>query len=135
MCPSDGSTTQRGSNDSNLTEGAQGRLNYMGCTGRTSTLTTTGPGAGIFAMPGPPAGQIQKGIAIGNILDGTSNTALFAEVMRTTHPWPAVPNVRDNTVIILDASVANVNDADGRAIPSCATGTPWLVDQVRGSAV
>jgi prepilin-type processing-associated H-X9-DG protein len=50
---------------------------------------------------------------------------MFAEVMRTTDTWPHVSGARTNTVVILDASVASGPDSDGRAIPSCATGTPW----------
>jgi prepilin-type N-terminal cleavage/methylation domain-containing protein/prepilin-type processing-associated H-X9-DG protein len=126
LCPSDPSQTRRGSNDADLSQGAQGRLNYMACTGTTGTLTTTGPGAGIFAMPAPPAGQILTGTPIAAILDGTSNTAMFGEVMRTTHPWPAVSGVRDNTVIILgEQSLSGYPDNDARAIPECATGSPW----------
>jgi prepilin-type processing-associated H-X9-DG protein len=64
-------------------------------------------------------------VGLGQIPDGTSNTAMFAEVMRTTDTWPHVSGVRTNTVVILDSSVASGNDADGRAIPSCATGNPW----------
>jgi prepilin-type processing-associated H-X9-DG protein len=66
-----------------------------------------------------------RGSAIVSISDGTSNTAMFAEVMRTTDTWPHVSGIRTNTVIILDSSVAGGPDNDGRLIPSCATGTPW----------
>jgi prepilin-type N-terminal cleavage/methylation domain-containing protein/prepilin-type processing-associated H-X9-DG protein len=129
MCPSDPSTTQRGSNDVDLSQGAQGRLNYLACLGTTSQFLSSGPGAGIFSNATFSNGQTQplKGVPIGTIQDGTSNTAMFAEVMRTTHPWPAISGVRDNTVIILQTdSTAFVNaDADGRAIPSCATGDLW----------
>ena len=49
-----------------------------------------------------------------------------AETVRTTHPWPSVPNVRDNTVIILSNGVAGFDaaavDADGRSMPQCAAG-------------
>jgi prepilin-type processing-associated H-X9-DG protein len=127
VCPSDPSSTQKASDWSNVANGAEGRLNYLGNLGTTSSSITTGPAAGIFSMTSPPAGQIMKGIPIVGIADGTSNTALWAEVMRTTHPWPAVSNVRDNTVIILDASVSGQNDTDGRSIPSCmAGGSPWF---------
>src|SRR5262245_23617350 len=64
LCPSDGSSTQRGSNDVDLSLGAQGRLNYLACLGTTSQFTTSGPGAGIFASGAPAAGQILKGVAI-----------------------------------------------------------------------
>jgi prepilin-type N-terminal cleavage/methylation domain-containing protein/prepilin-type processing-associated H-X9-DG protein len=124
LCPSDPSSTQRGSNDVNGTEGYQGRLNYFGSLGASAFPPTTNPRGGIFSGP-RPAGQIFKGYAITAVTDGTSNTTLFAEVMRTTHPWPAVANVRDNTVIILDASVTSATEFDGRATGSCATGSPW----------
>jgi prepilin-type N-terminal cleavage/methylation domain-containing protein/prepilin-type processing-associated H-X9-DG protein len=126
LCPSDPSSTQRGSNDVDLSHGAQGRLNYMACIGATSQFETTGPGAGIFAGSWSGSGLL-KGIPILGITDGTSNTAMFAEVMRTTHPWPAVSGVRDNTVIILpgDNSVTNGPDNDGRFIPACASGANW----------
>ncbi len=127
ICPSDPSSTQRGSNDVDLSQGAQGRLNYLACLGTTSQFGTSGPGAGIFSNGTATNGSILKGIPIVAIQDGTSNTAMFAEVMRSTHPWPAVSGVRDNTVIILqtDSSPFVASDADGRAIPSCATGAQW----------
>jgi len=124
LCPSDGSPTQRYSDDLSPANGFQGRLNYLGNLGRTSQQSTTGPGAGIFSGK-VATGQLVKGATFGAITDGTSNTALFAEVMRTTHPWPSIANVRDNTVIILNAGVSSESTTDGRAIPSCATGSPW----------
>src|SRR5207302_10942329 len=82
--------------------------------------------AGIFALIAiPAAGQFLKGLPIVQIADGTSNTALFAEVMRTTDTWPHKSGARTNTVIILDDSVHTASDIDARTIPSCATGNPW----------
>jgi prepilin-type N-terminal cleavage/methylation domain-containing protein/prepilin-type processing-associated H-X9-DG protein len=127
LCPSDGSPTQRGAyqkNTSDLTY-PEGRLNYLGCLGTTSQYTTTGLGAGIFCVGSAGTSQLLRGTTIVAITDGTSNTALFAEVMRTTDTWPHTSGARTNTVIILDASVASGPDNDGRAIPSCATGDPW----------
>jgi prepilin-type N-terminal cleavage/methylation domain-containing protein/prepilin-type processing-associated H-X9-DG protein len=124
LCPSDSSPTQRPSDDNNLANGAQGRLNYLGCLGTTSQETTSGPGAGVFAGPVPSGQQILKGIPLTGITDGTSHTALFAEVMRTTDTWPHVSNVRTNTVVILQlADLPESND--GRAFPPCATGDDW----------
>jgi prepilin-type N-terminal cleavage/methylation domain-containing protein/prepilin-type processing-associated H-X9-DG protein len=128
LCPSDGSQTRRGSNDKDTSEGTQGRLNYMACLGTTAQFGTTGPGAGIFTNSTVAPGTELQGVPLGTISDGTSNTAMFAEVMRTTHPWPSVSGVRDNTVIILptDGGVfTDANDADGRLIPACATGADW----------
>lgn len=126
LCPSDPSETRKASDWVNVANGPEGRLSYLACLGATSRLTTTGPAAGIFAMPSPGNGQLMKGIPIVGIADGSSNTALFAEVMRSTHPWPAVSGVRDNTVVILDSSVSGSPDTNGTAIPSCmAGGQPW----------
>jgi prepilin-type N-terminal cleavage/methylation domain-containing protein/prepilin-type processing-associated H-X9-DG protein len=137
ICPSDPSDRQRPSNDN--TQGAgpfQGRLNYLGCTGTTGRglPTISGPQAvasvnavGIFGLTDvPPSNQIVKGLPIMGVADGTSNTALFAEVIRTTDTWPHLSGIRTNTVVILDNSVANGPDSDARAIPSCmAGGNPW----------
>jgi prepilin-type N-terminal cleavage/methylation domain-containing protein/prepilin-type processing-associated H-X9-DG protein len=125
LCPSDPSATQRASDDSaSLANGAQGRLNYLACLGATSLFANTGPGAGIFNSSWSGTGLL-KGTPIVAISDGTSNTAMFAEVMRTTDTWPHVSGNRTNTVIIL-GSYANWPDADGRLIPQCATGNPWI---------
>jgi prepilin-type N-terminal cleavage/methylation domain-containing protein/prepilin-type processing-associated H-X9-DG protein len=134
LCPSDPSTTVRGANQSNTADLSypEGRLNYFASMGATSSgflgVPAAGPGKGIFA-DGAFTGTTLKGIPILGVTDGTSNTAMFAEVMRTTHPWPSVSGVRDNTVIILDSSVkaaSQASDADARNIPSCmAGGNPW----------
>jgi prepilin-type N-terminal cleavage/methylation domain-containing protein/prepilin-type processing-associated H-X9-DG protein len=122
ICPSDASTSQKAADWSSVANGAEGRLNYFGSLGaHTSPISTTN--GGVFSGPSTGGGQPTKGMSIASIQDGTSNTAMFAEVMRSTHPWPAVANVRDNTVITLDASVTG--GSDGRALGSCATGTPW----------
>ncbi|MFO0850401.1 MAG: DUF1559 domain-containing protein [Gemmataceae bacterium] len=126
MCPSDPSTSQRGSNDANGNDGYQGRLNYFACLGASGlTVPTDASKGGIFSGA-RAAGQLLKGPALLAITDGTSNTALFAEVMRSTHPWPSIPNVRDNTVMVLASGAWSTNEYDVRAIGSCAAGgTPW----------
>jgi prepilin-type N-terminal cleavage/methylation domain-containing protein/prepilin-type processing-associated H-X9-DG protein len=139
ICPSDPSTQQRPSDDnSNDTGPYQGRLNYLGCAGTTmwglydvSGTLATSKGAGIFSLTvAPPQRQLTKGIPMAIISDGTSNTALFGEVIRTTDTWPHVSGVRTNTVVILDSSVDapvdSATDRDARLNPSCqAGGNPW----------
>jgi prepilin-type N-terminal cleavage/methylation domain-containing protein/prepilin-type processing-associated H-X9-DG protein len=128
ICPSDISPTARAADDSNLANGAQGRLNYFGCLGTTSQEITTGPGAGVFCQPaGVTPGTLLPGVTIISIKDGTSNTALFAEVMRATDPWPHQSGVRTNTSILIpnDGSITAASDSDGRNIPTCASGAPW----------
>jgi prepilin-type N-terminal cleavage/methylation domain-containing protein/prepilin-type processing-associated H-X9-DG protein len=143
ICPSDPSDTQRPSSGANSNVGPfQGRLNYFGCAGTTSrgiyavsrTLATD-KGAGVFAMtsvpptyPANPGAFTQpvKGIPILGVTDGTTNTALFAEVMRTTEPWPYSWPHRSSGVVMLDASVEvpvdSANDRDGRLNSSCQPG-------------
>jgi prepilin-type N-terminal cleavage/methylation domain-containing protein len=129
LCPSDGSTSQTASFNAN--GGFHGRTNYLACMGSTSTgflgIPPAGPGKGIFS-DGVFTKQILKGIPIGAITDGTSNTAMFAEVMRSTWPQNPAPPGQDNTVIIGNAGVkagSLTSEADGRLIPSCATGAPF----------
>ncbi len=127
LCPSDGSGTIRGAYQKNTADLTypEGRLNYMASIGTTGHPNSSGPGAGIFAASWS-GGSALKGVTIPSVADGTSNTAMFAEVMRTTDSWPHVSGVRTNTVIILDNSVASGSDSDARAIPSCAAGgNPW----------
>jgi prepilin-type N-terminal cleavage/methylation domain-containing protein/prepilin-type processing-associated H-X9-DG protein len=151
LCPSDPSDHRRpadwadnGTNDPS--QWPEGRLNYLGCAGTTawglydiSGTLATDKGAGVFSLTNPPTSyslnpraltQAVKGVPIVGVADGTSNTALFGEVMRTTDTWPHVSGVRTNTVVILDPSVDaprdSANDRDARNIPSCgAGGNPW----------
>ena len=144
LCPSDQSTTRRPADwvdngDNNADQYPEGRLNYVGCIGATSSLEPTslvqppihgGPndatwarGAGVFAMTW--SGEMLKGIPLSGITDGTSNTAMFSEVVRTTDTWPHVSGIRTNTDIILHDVVDRTYDTDGRVADSCATGNSW----------
>jgi prepilin-type N-terminal cleavage/methylation domain-containing protein len=144
LCPADPSPMRRPADwvdngDNSPDSYPEGRLNYLACIGATSSVApvtdsmgmgneaTWRVGAGIFAMSW--SGQQLKGTPITAIADGTSNTAMFAEVMRTTDTWPHVSNVRTNTDIILaagnDPTANPLFDTDARTAPSCATGTPW----------
>ncbi len=140
LCPSDPSSVIRpanwvltGTNDPS--QYPEGRCNYMASIGTTSSLVPTSgnsgtwsTGAGIFAVSGPST-QILKGVPIVGISDGTSNTAMFTEVMRATEGWPHKSGNRDNTSIILaagnDPTTNALFDRDARTAPSCDTGTPW----------
>jgi prepilin-type N-terminal cleavage/methylation domain-containing protein/prepilin-type processing-associated H-X9-DG protein len=133
ICPSDPSSTQKGADGSSVANGAEGRLNYFGCLGTTGTYgnnvngTLTLPPAahaGIFAPTVSSPTQQAKGVTIVGITDGTSNTALFAEVMRTTWAWPA-PAGKDNTVIVLGATATDPTNGDATTVPSCSTGSPF----------
>jgi len=142
LCPSDPSDVKRpadwadtGNNDPSGSP--EGRLSYPACIGTTSSLVPVGGvndaswlrNAGIFASQSAPAGQVLKGIPIVGVADGTSNTALFAEVMRATEQWPHKSGFRDNTSILLaggnDPSSNVLFDTDGRTTPGCRDGSAW----------
>jgi prepilin-type N-terminal cleavage/methylation domain-containing protein/prepilin-type processing-associated H-X9-DG protein len=110
LCPSDGSP--------NNYFGA-GRNNYHGCQGATAWIREPGPAAGIFAGPYPSGGEL-RGPSIVAIADGTSNTALYSEVMRGTLDWNAPAGTYDNTTIMRVSGLSSLYD--GRAVPMCQTG-------------
>ncbi len=137
MCPSDYSTTIRPARwaddgDEDIADWPECRLNYLGCLGSTDLGMPTIAGSvggklsGVFGLAThPPANQILKGMPIVGIADGTSQTALWGEVMRTTDTWPHVSGVRTYTVVIIDPSVVGIN-SDGTKASSCqAGGQPW----------
>ena len=115
VCPSDASDRQRpadwadtGNNDPS--KYPEGRMNYLACLGTTAKGVPTiagpasvgGTAAGVFGLTMVPGvNQNLKGVTIVGIQDGTSMTALFGEVMRSTDTWPHVSGIRTNTVVIL----------------------------------
>ncbi|HYH64241.1 MAG TPA: DUF1559 domain-containing protein [Urbifossiella sp.] len=107
LCPSDSSSAKTFN---------AGRLNYYGNQGRTADWRIgAGAGAGVFTIP--PLGTTTPfvGPTIIGIQDGSSNTAMFSEVMRGT--FDSAGPSRDNTTIAFGATITN--QADGRAEPHC----------------
>ena len=79
MCPSETS-------NASFTDGGAtvGRINYFGNTGAVADSRLIGdPMAGIFGVAPVVAGQTPRGTPIADIIDGTSNTVMFSEVMRS----------------------------------------------------
>jgi prepilin-type N-terminal cleavage/methylation domain-containing protein len=116
LCPSDPSSNNYFS---------AGRQNYHGCTGSANTRGGT-IHDGIFAKPLAAAGEVMRGPRFAEITDGTSNTAMFSEVMRATKQWN--DTTQDNTTVYFTGTTySNANDfLDGRNIPQCnpsASGT------------
>jgi prepilin-type N-terminal cleavage/methylation domain-containing protein/prepilin-type processing-associated H-X9-DG protein len=103
-----------------------GRQNYFGCLGAQAHYHGSGTAAdGIFAIPYPSNGSIMRGATILSISDGTSNTAMFAEVMRGTKAWNDTGN-RDNTSVIINDSDTGFNLTDGTTVPMCLDGSNWF---------
>lgn len=127
LCPSDPSSNVY---DAGGGLGASGRQSYMACTGGANLRGGTTID-GIFAVPYPAAGKQMKGPRFGDISDGTSNTAMFAEVMRGTLTWNAT-NQYDNTTAFMSTTAFNAAQSiDGRTVPAClpngnSTTSSWI---------
>ncbi len=115
LCPSDSSS-------STYTSGAGpvGRSNYFGCIGSSGDLRAKGAQTeGIFTsslaealLPVQP-----KGVTITGITDGTSNTALYAEVLRSTQVAGAT--AVDSNTLVRGPAFGGTALVDGRAVQGC----------------
>src|SRR5262249_26803782 len=94
-----------------------GVSNYFGNLGASASTQETNPAyAGIFNVTIDNNGNVTNKVRIGDIRDGTSNTALFAEVKRSTLS-PADTGTDDQTVFLRGSSGFNTLQWD----PGCAT--------------
>ena len=118
LCPSEASNAQF------LDGGVPvGRNNYFGNIGAVadSRLFMTDPRGGIFGVVPVSPGQTPKGVTVTSIIDGTSNTVMFAEVMRSM--------TANSTTVDYTTNVASGNISvspglyDGRAVSGCAGGS------------
>jgi prepilin-type N-terminal cleavage/methylation domain-containing protein/prepilin-type processing-associated H-X9-DG protein len=117
LCPSDPSTQ---------TYVGAGRQSYFGCIGAQANYRGSNPILdGIFAIPYPANGSVMQGIPVVGVSDGTSNTAMFAEVMRSTTAWNAASGIRDNISVIINSSNTGFEYTDGTTISMCADGSNW----------
>jgi len=110
------------------TFGQVGRLNYFGSAGAISDCRMPGdPGAGVFNgdYSTSVAGTAPKGISIVSILDGTSNTAMFSEVLRGTQTSGTTPTYSSN--VQSGAIDTGVGLRDGRAVSGCVGGSGLAV--------
>jgi prepilin-type N-terminal cleavage/methylation domain-containing protein/prepilin-type processing-associated H-X9-DG protein len=118
LCPSDPSKQ--------FYIGPAGRQSYFGSLGAQAHQRGSNPSLdGIFAMPLPAAGQLMDGTPFSAITDGTSNTVMFSEVMRSTIAWNAGSGIRDNITVIINSSNTGFNNTDGTTIPMCIDGSNW----------
>jgi prepilin-type N-terminal cleavage/methylation domain-containing protein/prepilin-type processing-associated H-X9-DG protein len=110
LCPSDPST---------MFQFGAGRSNYMVSTGGTADYRGGLPTDGIFAMPNPGAGQMLKGPTHGSISDGTSNTAMFAEVKRGNFENSQTGMFDHTTSMANGTAFTTAQLTDGRNIALC----------------
>jgi prepilin-type N-terminal cleavage/methylation domain-containing protein/prepilin-type processing-associated H-X9-DG protein len=127
MCPSESSTAQL-----TTSLGApMGRINYFGNIGAVSDCRlNTDKNAGMFhAFSTTAAGETPKGILITRITDGTSNTAMFSEVMRSqTANGPNVDYTTNVTATGIDVAPGLY---DGRNVGGCnGSGPTKLINYV-----
>lgn len=118
LCPSD---------PSSQTYGDAGRQSYFGSLGAYANYRGGGGTLdGIFSIPFPANGQMMKGFTILSILDGTSNTAMFSEVMRSRDTNSSTGSgIRDNITVIIDSGNTGYNETNGTTIPMCMDGSNW----------
>lgn len=115
LCPSDPST---------MYQSNAGRSNYMVSTGANADYRGGLPGDGIFAMPNPGTGQMLKGPTHGSISDGTSNTAMFAEVKRGNFNSTQTGQYDHTTSFIISTAYTGAQLTDGRNLPECGPTGP-----------
>jgi prepilin-type N-terminal cleavage/methylation domain-containing protein/prepilin-type processing-associated H-X9-DG protein len=121
LCPSD---------PSSATYFNAGRLNYFGSIGAHANRRSSDGLGGVFSMPYPSGGQTQKGYPIVAISDGTSNTVLFAEVMRGTFVYNASGSYDHTTSMIRSSALNAAEQLDGRNVPECNPGAYGLISSV-----
>ncbi len=66
-----------------------------------------------------------KGFTLLAITDGTSNTAMFSEVLRSNTVYNAASGIRDHATIIINTGNTGYNETDGTTISMCADGSNW----------
>jgi prepilin-type N-terminal cleavage/methylation domain-containing protein len=115
LCPSDPSSARTFS---------AARMNYMASLGGSADFNGGTNFDGIFAQP-LVAGVELKGRRLGEITDGTSNTAMFSEVKRGTYsggPSPGNATYDHTTSIIGSTAYSGITLTDGRTVPECLNG-------------
>lgn len=117
ICPSDGSTAQFLAGDVTM-----GRNNYFGSIGGNADSRASDGRAGVFSgnYSNVAAGKAPNGVPIGSIIDGTSNTAMFSEVMRKFGDTSEINYTTVRQSGVIDTGVPA---RDGRDDPGCRAGS------------
>lgn len=116
LCPSDPSSARTFN---------AARMNYMGSLGGSASMSGGTNLDGIFAMA-VQTGVELPGRRLGEVTDGTSNTAIFAEVKRGTYPGggPSTPATTfDHTTNNVGGTYSGTTLTDGRTVAECLTGS------------
>lgn len=120
LCPSDGS-------DSQFTAGGVtvGRLNYFGSLGGVADSRVNDGRSGIFNgnFSSLKLGETPKGLSIGSVTDGTSNTSIFAEVIRRVGGTSSTAEINNTTNKQSGDISTGVGLVDGRNDTGCRAGS------------
>lgn len=132
LCPSDSS---RGTVPAGGTSSPAGRTSYMACMGianmrgaDAATDPTNAALQGIFARPNPPDGTLLRGCRRQELVDGSSKTAMFAEVMRGTYDFGS-SEFDHTTAMIGSSAYSGVTLRDGSRVPECRPGGNSIASQ------
>jgi prepilin-type N-terminal cleavage/methylation domain-containing protein/prepilin-type processing-associated H-X9-DG protein len=121
LCPSESSSASL-----TRSSGAPiGRSNYFGNIGAVADCRlSSDPGAGVFqASSSTAAGETPKGIKIMAMTDGTSNTAMFSEVMRAQTANSSTVDYTTNVAVAPTDISTGTPLRDGRNVTGCKGGT------------
>jgi prepilin-type N-terminal cleavage/methylation domain-containing protein/prepilin-type processing-associated H-X9-DG protein len=121
LCPSESSSAAL----TRSSGAAIGRSNYFGNIGAVADCRlSSDPGAGVFqASSSTAAGETPKGIKIGAMTDGTSNTAMFSEVMRAQTANSSTVDYTTNVAVAPTDISTGTPLRDGRNVTGCKGGT------------
>jgi prepilin-type N-terminal cleavage/methylation domain-containing protein len=125
ICPSDPSTAFCPVSGPNAVPANGGRTNYFGSVGawvdaRGSAATGgTAGGDGVFSMPAATATRGMRGTPFNDILDGTSLTTLWGEILRGTYSCSGATAIDETTSLNRSAAFTPAEQVDGRNLPEC----------------
>ena len=121
LCPSDPSNAGIAQGSDTL-----GRINYFGSIGAVADCRMIGdPMSGVFVgdYSNIAAGVTPRGLKILDMTDGTSNTAMFSEVLKASQ-YPSPAGVVLNTTCVSSGAISAAPGVyDGRAVTGCAGGS------------